>query len=113
MNLQTIVSCRLSPNDIGVVSVTELITDGTRNASPGLARILGDARSFRAEISAEIEKQMRVIVEGTGRTYDVAVEVNYTREFVPCSTIPSWSMKPLLRPAQCSNTSTSQLRASL
>ena len=45
MNLQTIVSRRLSPTDIGVVSVTELITDGTRNALPGLARILGDARS--------------------------------------------------------------------
>ena len=26
---------------------------------------------------------MRVIAEGTGRAYDVAVEVNYTREFVP------------------------------
>ena len=34
-----------------VVSVTELITDGTRNALPGTARILGDARSFRPEIS--------------------------------------------------------------
>jgi amidohydrolase len=83
MNLQTIVSRRLSPTDIGVVSVTELITDGTRNALPGLARILGDARSFRPEISAEIEKQMRVIAEGTARTYNVAAEVNYTREFVP------------------------------
>jgi hippurate hydrolase len=36
MNLQTIVSRRLSPTDIGVVSVTELVTDGTRNALPGL-----------------------------------------------------------------------------
>jgi metal-dependent amidase/aminoacylase/carboxypeptidase family protein len=61
--------------------VTELITDGTRKTLPGLARILGDARSFRPE--TEIEKQMRVIAEGTGRTYDVAVEVNYTRDFVP------------------------------
>ena len=58
-------SRRLSPADIGVVSVTELITDGTRNALPGLARILGDARSFRPEVSAEIEKQMRTIAQGT------------------------------------------------
>lgn len=50
-NLQTIVARRIDPADIGVVSVTELITDGTRNALPGLARILGDARSFRPEIS--------------------------------------------------------------
>ncbi|MCA1405351.1 amidohydrolase [Ensifer sp. IC3342] len=82
-NLQTIVSRRLSPADIGVVSVTELITDGTRNALPGLARILGDARSFRTEVSAEIEKQMRVIAEGTALTYNVSTEVTYTREFVP------------------------------
>jgi amidohydrolase len=83
MNLQTIVSRRLSPTDIGVVSVTELITDGTRNALPGLARILGDARSFRPEVSAEIEKQMRIIAEGTALTYNVAAELTYTREFVP------------------------------
>lgn len=81
--LQTIVSRRLSPADIGVVSVTELITDGTRNALPGLARILGDARSFRPEVSAEIEKQMRSIAEGTAQAYNVAAEVTYTREFVP------------------------------
>ena len=82
-NLQTIVSRRLSPTDIGVVSVTELITDGTRNALPGLARILGDARSFRPEVSAEIEKQMRVIAEGTALAHNVTAEVTYTREFVP------------------------------
>ncbi|ODA94484.1 amidohydrolase [Mesorhizobium sp. SEMIA 3007] len=82
-NLQTIVSRRLSPTDIAVVSVTELITDGTRNALPGLARILGDARSFRPEVSAEIERQMLIIAEGTAAAYNVAAEVNYTREFVP------------------------------
>jgi amidohydrolase len=82
-NLQTIVSRRLSPTDIGVVSVTELITDGTRNALPGLARILGDARSFRPEVSAEIEKQMRVIADGTALAHNVTAEVTYSREFVP------------------------------
>ncbi|UDL88907.1 amidohydrolase [Mesorhizobium sp. PAMC28654] len=82
-NLQTIVSRRLSPTDTAVVSVTELITDGTRNALPGLARILGDARSFRPEVSTEIERQMRIIAQGTALTYNCAVETIYTREFVP------------------------------
>lgn len=72
-----------NPTEVGVVSVTELITDGTRNALPGHARILGDARSFRPEISAEIEKQMRVVAEGTASTYNVAAEVICTREFMP------------------------------
>jgi metal-dependent amidase/aminoacylase/carboxypeptidase family protein len=60
-----------------------LITDGTRNALPGLARIVGDARSFRPEVSAEIEKQMRIIADGSAVTYNVTTEVTYTREFVP------------------------------
>jgi hippurate hydrolase len=83
VNLQTIVSRRLSPADIGVVSVTELVTDGTRNALPGMARILGDCRSFRPQVSAAIEKEMRRIAEGTAQAYNVAAEVAYTREFVP------------------------------
>jgi len=83
VNLQTIVSRRLSPADISVVSVTELITDGTRNALPGLARILGDCRSFRPEVSAAIENEMRRIAEGTAQAYNVLAEVTYTREFVP------------------------------
>lgn len=83
VSVQTIVSRRLSPAEIGVVSVTELITDGTRNALPGTARILGDCRSFRPQVSAVIEKEMRRIAEGTAQAYNVAAEVTYTREFVP------------------------------
>jgi hippurate hydrolase len=37
MNLQTIVSRRLDPTETAVVSVTEFITDGTRNVLPGTA----------------------------------------------------------------------------
>ena len=81
--LQNIVARRLSPSDIAVVSATELIADGARNILPGLARVLGDARSFRPEVSAEIEAQIRRIAAGTAMLYDCAAEVSYTREFVP------------------------------
>jgi len=83
MNLQTIVARRLTPADIAVVSVTELITDGTRNALPGTARILGDTRSFRPAVSAEIERQLRLIARGTAKAYNLDAEVTYTREFIP------------------------------
>ncbi len=95
MSLQTIVSRRLDPTEIGVVSVTELITDGTRNALPGQARILGDARSFRPEVSAGIERQMRLVAEGTARAYGVAAEVAYTREFVPLLNDPALTEEAL------------------
>ncbi|MDX2484577.1 MAG: amidohydrolase [Pseudodonghicola sp.] len=83
MELQTIVSRRLSPADIAVVSVTELLTDGTRNALPGLARILGDARSFRAQVSERIEKEMRRITQGIATLHALEATLSYTREFVP------------------------------
>ena len=76
-SLQTIVSRRLSPADIAVVSVTELLTDGTRNALPGTARILGDARSFRPEVSAEIERQMGIIAQGTAQSYNLEAKLRY------------------------------------
>lgn len=83
LNLQTIVSRRVAPTDTAVVSVTELLTDGTRNALPGTARILGDARSFRPEVSAAIEAELHRIAAGTADAYGLDCEVAYTREFVP------------------------------
>ncbi|WP_315898536.1 amidohydrolase [Vannielia litorea] len=83
LELQAIVARRLNPADIAVVSVTELRTDGTRNALPGEARILGDARSFRREVSAQIEAEMRAITAGVAAAHGVAAEVAYSREFIP------------------------------
>lgn len=82
MALQTIVSRRVSPTDIAVVSATELVTDGTRNVLPGEARIRGDCRSFRPEVSAAIEAEMRCIVAGIAAAHGCVADVTYSREFV-------------------------------
>lgn len=83
MNLQTIVSRAIDPAQLAIVSVTELFTDGTRNAIPGSARILGDARSFDADVSERIESAMRRIAEGTASAHGCTADIIYTREFVP------------------------------
>jgi hippurate hydrolase len=83
LELQTIVARRLNPSDIAVVSVTELLTDGTRNVLPSEARLLGDCRSFRLEVSAQIEAEMRRIARGIAEGYGIEVSVEYTHEFVP------------------------------
>ncbi len=83
LELQTIVSRKLDPADIGVVSVTELLTDGTRNALPGHARILGDARSYRPDVSAKIEEEMRRIASGIASVHGIEAQVEYAREFIP------------------------------
>ena len=69
--------------DTAVVSVTELLTDGTRNALPGTARILGDVRSFSPAVSKSIEAEMRCIVAGRAAQHDLTASVSYAREFVP------------------------------
>ncbi|MDA3920811.1 MAG: amidohydrolase [Salinisphaera sp.] len=81
-SLQTIVSRRVDPTDIAVVSVTELETDGGRNILPGTARISGDARSFRTEVSKTIEAEIRRIAEGVAQLGGLEAKVHYSREFV-------------------------------
>ena len=83
MNLQTIVSRQVDPSQLAVVSVTEFLTDGTRNAIAGQARILGDCRSFDAAVSQRIEEVMRRVANGVAAAHGCEVEVSYTREFVP------------------------------
>ena len=83
LQMQTIVSRRLDPTDTAVVSVTEIITDGTRNALPGEACIRGDARSFSPEVSASIEAEIGRLAAGIATGHGVTEEFSYTREFVP------------------------------
>ena len=44
--LQTVIARNLDPIEQGVVSVTEFITGGIRNAIPGNVTLKGDTRSY-------------------------------------------------------------------
>ena len=81
--LQSIVSRALDPSDTAVVSCTELIADGTRNVIAGQATIRGDCRSFRPDVSASIERELRSIATSVASAHGCEAEVAYTREFVP------------------------------
>jgi hippurate hydrolase len=83
MNLQTIVSRQVDPSQLAVVSVTEFLSDGTRNAIAGGVRILGDCRSFDPAVSKRIEEVMRRVALGVGAAHGCTIEVDYSREFVP------------------------------
>ena len=81
--LQTIVARKINPGLNGVVSVTDLTTDGQRNVLPGRVVLSGDARALNRQVNDEIERKMRQIVDGvclahgaTGRvSYDTVFEV--------------------------------------
>ena len=81
--LQSIVSRKLDPGKNGVVSVTELITDGKRNVLPGKAILKGDARALSPQINQAIEANMRQLVEGICQAHGVSATVTYDCLFPP------------------------------
>jgi hippurate hydrolase len=80
--LQTIVARSLNPMDSGVVSVTEIITDGARNVIPGNVTIKGDTRGLTGHVQALIEQRMRDLVVNIGRAHNVDVTLDYSHEFI-------------------------------
>ena len=83
MALQTVVSRSVDPSQSAVISCTEFITDGTRNALPTHVTIKGDTRSYSTDVQKLLERRMREICTGICDAHGAACEVKYTHEFAP------------------------------
>ncbi len=81
MALQSIISRKIDPGLSGVVSVTEIETDGQRNVLPGHAVLRGDARAMSGPVNAQIEQKMRQIVDGICLAHGAAGTVSYETIF--------------------------------
>lgn len=81
--LQTIVSRNVDPAQSAVVSCTEFLTDGARNAIPGEVVIKGDTRSFDPVVQTLLEDRMRQICAGIAAAHGATCTVTYTHEFEP------------------------------
>lgn len=81
--LQTLVSRSVDPRHPAVVSCTEFVTDGIRNAIPSQVVIRGDTRSDAPEVQALLEARMRALCEGICAAHGARCEVSYTHEFAP------------------------------
>lgn len=81
--LQTIISRNMDPNVPAVISCTEFITDGIRNAIPTNVVIKGDTRSYTTEVSKLLEDRMRTISEGICKINGAECQFEYTHEFAP------------------------------
>lgn len=79
--LQTIVARKLDPALNGVVSVTELISDGGRNVLPGFAVLKGDARALTPEIRDQIAQQMQQLAAGVCAAHGVSATVHFNTCF--------------------------------
>ncbi|GLO51374.1 amidohydrolase [Pseudomonas putida] len=81
--LQTVVSRNVDPSLPAVISCTEFITDGIRNAVPTHVTIKGDTRSYSPQVQALLEKRMREISVGICAAYGATCEFEYTHDFSP------------------------------
>ena len=83
LELQTIISRKVNPSETAVISVTELASDGTRNALPGTSVISGDVRSFNKKISKQIQMEIQKISNAVGSAHNLNVDLTYSNEFIP------------------------------
>jgi amidohydrolase len=81
--LQTIVARSVDPRHPAVVSCTEFVTDGIRNAIPTEVVIRGDTRSYLPEVQALLQARMRTLCEGICQAHGARCTVEYTHEFAP------------------------------
>ncbi len=81
LGLQTIVARNFDPLSNAVISVTEFLTDGTRNVIPGQVILKGDTRSFGPEMQQQIEDRMGEIVKGICMAHGASYDFTYSREF--------------------------------
>ena len=87
--LQTIVSRSVGPQDWGVVSVTEILTDGARNVIPSRVTIKGDCRALEVHMQDRIETRMRQIVAGICAAHGAEGHVHYQHDFVVTVNTPN------------------------
>lgn len=86
--LQTVVSRTLDPLESGVLSVTEVLTDGARNVIPTTVTIKGDTRSLSKSVQAELERTMARVVAGVCAANGAEHGFVYSYAFEPVVTTP-------------------------
>ena len=87
--LQHVVARSVDPVSTAVISCTDLVTDGARNAIPTHVTITGDTRSFEPAIQQLLEQRIRQVSEGVAAAHGASVEVTYTHEFAPTVNDPA------------------------
>ena len=81
--IQTIVSRRLNPFDMGVITIGSFNGNGTFNVIKDSVEIEGDVRAMTEETRKLIEQEIHRIVKGIEVEFDVTCELTYTPDYPP------------------------------
>ncbi|MBM7610692.1 amidohydrolase [Lysinibacillus composti] len=86
---QTIVSRRLNPFDMGVITIGSFDGKGTFNVIKDAVELEGDVRYMTAETQKLIEMEIRRIVKGIEEEFGVTCELTYTADYPPLYNDPN------------------------
>ncbi|GAB3046685.1 amidohydrolase [Virgibacillus ainsalahensis] len=81
--VQTIVSRRLNPFEMGVVTIGSFDGKGSFNVIKDRIEIEGDVRYMTAETQEMIEEEMHRITKGIESEFGVTCELTYTADYPP------------------------------
>ncbi|MBY0121746.1 amidohydrolase [Bacillus sp. S/N-304-OC-R1] len=81
--IQTIVSRRLNPFDMGVVTIGSFDGKGTFNVIKDSVEIEGDVRAMTEETRETIQREIRRIAKGIEEEFNVTCELTYTPDYPP------------------------------
>lgn len=81
--LQTIISRRLNPFDMGVITIGSFDGKGTFNVIKDHVELEGDIRYMTVETKEIIEKEVRRIIRGIEAEFGVQCELAYTSDYPP------------------------------
>lgn len=91
--VQTIISRRLSPFDIGVITIGSFDGAGTFNVIKDSVELEGDIRYMTVETKETIERELKRLVKGLETEFDVGCELTYTPDYPPLYNNPELTEK--------------------
>lgn len=82
-NVQTVVSRRLNPFDMGVVTISSFNGLGSLNVIQESVELAGDVRYMESRIGHQIHDEIVQLIEGLEETFDVSCEFKYELDCIP------------------------------
>jgi amidohydrolase len=81
--IQTVISRRLNPFDVGVITIGSFDGKGTFNVIKDAVELEGDVRYMTVDTQKLIEKEVLRIVKGIEVEFGVTCEMTYTADYPP------------------------------
>ena len=93
MNLQTVVSRRVNPYDMAVVTIGSFEGVGASNVIKDSLILRGYARYMDVEVGKQIEKEIRHLLRGLEESFGVETEFEYLWDYPPVYNHPDQTEK--------------------